>query len=194
MPKVKSSESKSNGSALNFEAQLCAAAEQAVPAPHYGMTEYNRARPEGTLQSAKSSCRNRRVNRDFSFCASNDVPRSRERDLSRLGKRRKEFAASKGRRPNERARVSHWMSAGQVRVVGEKQFNAERVGLKCRNSRMSRRGIQSVRGQRWPCASTPGGNFLTTVEFVKAHANGNGNGGKEYRWSRNHESTYAETD
>lgn len=36
-----------NGSALNFEAQLWAAAEQAVPAPHYKKAEYNCARPEG---------------------------------------------------------------------------------------------------------------------------------------------------
>ena len=49
MAKAKSAASKSNGndSGLNFEAQLWAAAEQAVPAPHCGMMEYNRARPEG---------------------------------------------------------------------------------------------------------------------------------------------------
>jgi hypothetical protein len=34
-------------SGLNFEQQLWAAAAQAVPAPHFRMTEYNRARPEG---------------------------------------------------------------------------------------------------------------------------------------------------
>jgi type I restriction enzyme M protein len=38
---------KSNGSALDFEAQLWAAAEQAVPAPDCKKTEYNGARPEG---------------------------------------------------------------------------------------------------------------------------------------------------
>ena len=43
--------------------------------------------------------------RDFSLSASNDIPRSRERER---------------------------MSAGQVRVHGEKQFNAERVGVRCR--------------------------------------------------------------
>jgi type I restriction enzyme M protein len=36
-----------NDSGLNFEAQLWAAAEQAVPASHLTMTEYNGARPEG---------------------------------------------------------------------------------------------------------------------------------------------------
>jgi type I restriction enzyme M protein len=38
---------KSNGSALDFEAQLWATAEQAVPAPHLVTSEYNGARPEG---------------------------------------------------------------------------------------------------------------------------------------------------
>jgi hypothetical protein len=40
---------KNNGdnSGLNFDAQLWAAAEQAVPAPHHKTTEYNCARPEG---------------------------------------------------------------------------------------------------------------------------------------------------
>jgi hypothetical protein len=37
----------SNGSALDFEAQLWAAAEQAVPAPNCQKPEYNGARPEG---------------------------------------------------------------------------------------------------------------------------------------------------
>jgi hypothetical protein len=36
-----------NDSGLNFEAQLWAAAEQAVPAPHHKTTAYNSARPEG---------------------------------------------------------------------------------------------------------------------------------------------------
>jgi hypothetical protein len=37
----------SNGSALDFEAQLWASAGQAVPASHLIMTEYNGARQEG---------------------------------------------------------------------------------------------------------------------------------------------------
>jgi hypothetical protein len=41
------SQKMANGSALDFEAQLWAAAEQAVPAPHLKMPEYNGARPEG---------------------------------------------------------------------------------------------------------------------------------------------------
>jgi hypothetical protein len=41
---------KSNDSGLNFEAQLWAAAEQAVPASHLMMTEYNGARPEGDIR------------------------------------------------------------------------------------------------------------------------------------------------
>ncbi len=44
---AKGNSKTANGSALDFEAQLWAAAEQAVPAPYCGMTEYNRARPEG---------------------------------------------------------------------------------------------------------------------------------------------------
>jgi hypothetical protein len=47
MPKAKTTYTKSNGSAPGFEAQLWAAAEQAVRVPHYGIAEYNRARPEG---------------------------------------------------------------------------------------------------------------------------------------------------
>jgi len=42
-----------NGSALQFEAQLWTAAEQAVPAPHLKIPEYNSARPEG-LSDPKS--------------------------------------------------------------------------------------------------------------------------------------------
>jgi hypothetical protein len=47
MPKAKATNHKQNGSALGFEVQLWAAAEQAVPAPHCARTEYNSARPEG---------------------------------------------------------------------------------------------------------------------------------------------------
>ena len=36
-----------DGSTLDFEARLRAAAERAVPAPHCNRTEYNGARPEG---------------------------------------------------------------------------------------------------------------------------------------------------
>jgi hypothetical protein len=63
------------------------------------------------------------------FCtlsASNEIPRSRERER---------------------------MSAGQVRDVGEKQFNAEKVRVRCRNFGMNRRGEKNFRGQRWPCTS-----------------------------------------
>ena len=38
---------QANGSALDFEAELWAAAEQAVPAPNCKSTGYNGARPEG---------------------------------------------------------------------------------------------------------------------------------------------------
>jgi type I restriction-modification system DNA methylase subunit len=44
---AKGNQKQSDGSALDFEAQLWAAAEQAVPASHYFMAEYNGARPEG---------------------------------------------------------------------------------------------------------------------------------------------------
>src|SRR5882672_12957506 len=47
MPNAKTPVSKSNDSGLNFEAQLWAAAEQAVPATHYETIEYDSARPEG---------------------------------------------------------------------------------------------------------------------------------------------------
>jgi len=47
MPKAKSPDSKPNGSTLDFEAQLWAAAEQGVPAPNCKRTKYNCARPEG---------------------------------------------------------------------------------------------------------------------------------------------------
>jgi type I restriction enzyme M protein len=45
MPKVKSSESKTNGSTLDFEAQLWAAADKMRG--HMDASEYNGARPEG---------------------------------------------------------------------------------------------------------------------------------------------------
>ncbi|HXI72743.1 MAG TPA: hypothetical protein VNN22_20585 [Verrucomicrobiae bacterium] len=38
---------QSNGCALDFEAQLRAATEQAVPAPHSKIAKYKGARPEG---------------------------------------------------------------------------------------------------------------------------------------------------
>ena len=41
------SQKTANGSALDFKAQLWAAAEQAVPASNCRRTEYNGARPEG---------------------------------------------------------------------------------------------------------------------------------------------------
>jgi hypothetical protein len=50
--------------------------------------------------------------RDFSLSASNKIPRSRERER---------------------------MSVGQVRVVGEKQFNAERAGARCRSLQLDER-------------------------------------------------------
>ena len=63
---------QSNGSALDFEAQLWAAADKMRG--HMDASEYK------TLRSANTNCSNRRVNRDFSLSASNDVPRSRERE------------------------------------------------------------------------------------------------------------------
>jgi len=61
----------SNGSALDFEAQLWAAA-QAVPASNCKNTEYNGAHPEGTLRSANTICSSRRMNgAGFSLSASN---------------------------------------------------------------------------------------------------------------------------
>ena len=45
------SQKSANDSTLDFEAQLWAAAEQAVPASHLEMTEYNGARPEGLCRS-----------------------------------------------------------------------------------------------------------------------------------------------
>jgi type I restriction enzyme M protein len=35
------------------------------------------------------------------------------------------------------------------------------------NRRMNRRGIESVRGKRWPCASTSGGMFVSSEKFVE---------------------------
>jgi hypothetical protein len=90
------------------------------------MLEPYKGRVFETLQSANTSCRTRRMNRFFSLSASNEIPRSRERER---------------------------MSAGQVRDVGEKQFNAEKVRVRCRNFGMNRRGEKNFRGQRWPCTS-----------------------------------------
>jgi len=75
------------------------------------------ASAEGTLQSAKTICSNRRMKWVFSLSAS----------------------------------------------------NGERAGMRCRNSRMNRRRIQSVRGKRWPCASTSGGIFVQSEKFVEEH-------------------------
>jgi hypothetical protein len=40
------------------------------------------------------------------------------------------------------------------RVFSLSASNGERAGVRCRNSRMNRRGVQNFRGQRWPRAST----------------------------------------
>jgi len=63
------SQKKGDGSALDFEAQLWAAAEQAVPAPHLlvAMLEPYKGRVFETLQSANTSCSNRRMNRGRTF-------------------------------------------------------------------------------------------------------------------------------
>ncbi len=94
-----------NDSGLNFEAQLWTAAEQAVPAAHLIMTEYNGARPEGLclgLIFLKYISDAFEQNRDFSLSASNG-------DLSRLGGGERNSAKPKARcGPSERARASHW--------------------------------------------------------------------------------------
>ncbi|MHB8524415.1 MAG: hypothetical protein ACYDH9_27150 [Limisphaerales bacterium] len=54
MAKAKSSETKSNGSTLGFEAQLWAAAEQAVPAPHCNRGQYNGARPVSNIEESRT--------------------------------------------------------------------------------------------------------------------------------------------
>ena len=54
---------QSNGSNLDFEAQLWAAADKMRG--HMDASEYK------TLRSANTNCSNRRVNRDFSLSASN---------------------------------------------------------------------------------------------------------------------------
>ncbi len=66
------------------------------------------ASEEGTLQSANTSCSNRRMHRAFSLSASNDVLRSRER-----------------------AKVA----TGRMRVVGGRQIFVARAGVRCRNPR-----------------------------------------------------------
>ena len=49
MPRENKKPATANDSGLNFEAQLWAAAEQAVPAPQWEEEEYNGARPEGLV-------------------------------------------------------------------------------------------------------------------------------------------------
>jgi type I restriction enzyme M protein len=39
----------------------------------------------------------------------------------------------------------------------------------CRSRRMNRHGIKTVRGKRWPCASTSGGMFVSSEKFVEEH-------------------------
>jgi len=94
-----------NDSGLNFEAQLWAAAEQAVPAAHLIMTGYNGVRPEGLclgLIFLKYISDAFAEKRDFSLSASNG-------DLSRLGGGERNSAKPKARfGPSERARASHW--------------------------------------------------------------------------------------
>ena len=121
-----------NGSALEFEAQLWAAADkmrghmdasecyprtfasaegkgggefytpQCVVQVLVAMLEPYKGRVFETLQSANTNCRNRRMNGDFSLSAS----------------------------------------------------NGERAGVRCRNFGINRRGVQNIRRRRWPCAST----------------------------------------
>ena len=99
---AKGNSQKANGSNLDFEAQLWAAAEQAVPAPNCNRRKWW---PCASTMSDWGGENLRQDVRCFSLSAANEIPRSRERER---------------------------MSAGQVRVVGEKQFNAERAGVRCR--------------------------------------------------------------
>ena len=121
-----------DGSALDFEAQLWAAADTMrghMDASEYCLRKFASAEGKGggefytpqcvvqvlvamlepykgrvfeTLQSANTNCRNRRMNGDFSRSAS----------------------------------------------------NGERAGVRCRNFGINRRGVQNIRRRRWPCAST----------------------------------------
>ena len=49
MARSKSADTNTSTATIGFEAKLRLTAEQAVPAPHFGEAEYNRARPEGLL-------------------------------------------------------------------------------------------------------------------------------------------------
>ena len=99
------SQKTANDSGLDFEAQLWAAAEQAVPESHCNRREW------WPCASTKSEW----------FIK--DEPQRAE-----AGENRDFFSLSAS--------------------------NGERAGVRCRNSGMNRRGGQSVRGQRRPCAST----------------------------------------
>ncbi len=66
--------------------------------------------------------------RDFPLSASTGVPRSRERELSLAHQ-----TGEDGRRSGE------GLIPCQVRVVGEKQFNAERAGVRCLSLQLDER-------------------------------------------------------
>jgi len=142
------SQKTANGSALDFEAQLWAAADKMRG--HMDASEYNGARPEGLclglifLKYISDAFEEKREQLLFGF----SDPKSEW--FIKDEPQRADAAENDTLRSREREKVAE----GRMRVVGEKQFNAARVWVRCRNFGMNRRGDQSILGQRWPCAST----------------------------------------
>ncbi|MBE0540838.1 MAG: N-6 DNA methylase [Verrucomicrobia bacterium] len=137
MPKVKSSESKSNGAALNFEAQLWAAAEQAVPAPHCRESEDNCARPEGLclglifLNYISDACEEKREQLLFGFSDPKSEWFIKDEPQRADAAENQDFSLSASDDApcsRERERVV----ADRVRDVGGKHTFAERAGVRCR--------------------------------------------------------------
>ena len=123
-----------NGSGLNFEAQLWAAADKMRG--HMDASEYK------TLRSANTNCSNRRVNRDFSLSASNG-----ERVGVRCRIQRNADSFRQDLHPDLKAdfilanppfNMSDWGGENlrqDVRCFSLSASNGERAGVRCRIQR-----------------------------------------------------------
>jgi Type I restriction-modification system methyltransferase subunit len=125
MPKEKTSISKSNGSSLDFENQLWAAADKMRG--HMDASEY------------KHVC----LGLIFLKYISDAFEEKREQLLFGFSDPKSEWFI-KDEPQRAEAAENHSLSA----LIGE------RAGVRCRNPQINRRRIHGIRGKRWPCAST----------------------------------------
>src|ERR1017187_6639235 len=129
-----------DGSALDFEAQLWAAADKMRG--YMDASEYNGARPEGLclglifLKYISDAFEEKREQLLFGFSDPKSEWFIKDEPQRAEAAENREFFSLSASNEIPRSRERERMSAGQVRVVGEEQFNAARAGVRCRCPRL----------------------------------------------------------